>query len=204
MTDQNENNKFYLDKRKRGWLYSGIFFIVVLILFIVNNSGDGKEKGPYPPFYMEVSGKTVQLNDFTSKIVIIEFWATWDAQCRESVSSLVEIKNEFKDKGVEVIGISLDGVTRGGYTKADVPNFIEEFKINYPVVFGNETTAYQFGGIQSIPTSFILDREGFVIAKHEGLVSKRQYVDVIQTILANKHKSKELAKAPNFLLPAAN
>lgn len=133
-----------------------------------------------PDFKLEsTDGKTVKLSDYKGKIVVLDFWATWCGPCRRGVPDLVELQNEFK-KDVVVLGISLDKVSG---TDKDVKGFIKEYKINYPVIFGNEKTAMDYGNIQSIPTSFIIDRQGNVVDKHVGLVPKEAYVKKIKSLL---------------------
>jgi len=193
-----------MDKKHKNWLYSGIFMIVVILLFVVNNSNGVHEKGPYPPNYLESQTESLKLSDYKGKIVILDFWATWCPPCRKGIPDLIELKNEYKDKDVEIIGVSLDGITRGGQTAAKVEPFIEEYGINYPIIRGDEQIVYSFGGIRSIPTSYVIDKEGNVISRYEGLIPKSQYVKDIESILKGKHEVKENMKAPDFDLPLVN
>ena len=193
-----------MDKKHKNWIYSGIFMTVVILLFVVNNSNGVPEKGPYPPNYLESQTESLKLSDYKGKIVILDFWATWCPPCRKGIPDLIELKNEFKDKDVEIIGISLDGITRGGQTAANVEPFIEEYGINYPIIRGDEQIVYSFGGIRSIPTSYVIDKEGNVISRYEGLIPKSQYVKDIESILKGMHEVKENMKAPDFNLPLVN
>ena len=155
---------FGLNEKQRSRIYTILFFIVVIILFIINNSTDDTKQGPYPPNYSENQGEVLKLSDLKGKVVLIDFWATWCAPCREGIPDLVALKNEFKDKGVEIVGISVDALTRGGATAADVIPFINAYKVNYPVVRGDELVINAFGGIHTIPTSFLIDKEGRIVA----------------------------------------
>ena len=117
----NDNNivhdddiKMGLTKKQRSWVYTGFFFIVVIILFILNNTNGVAEQGPYPPHYQESQVETLSLSDLKGKVVILDFWATWCAPCRKGIPELVELKETYKDKEFEVVGISLDAITRGG------------------------------------------------------------------------------------------
>jgi len=193
-----------MDKKQKNWLYSGIFMTIVVLLFIVNNSNGVPEKGPYPPNYLESQTESLKLSDYQGKVVILDFWATWCPPCRKGIPDLIDLKNEFKNKDFEVIGVSLDGITRGGQTAANVEPFIEEYGINYPIIRGDEQIVYSFGGIRSIPTSYVIDKEGNVISRYEGLIPKSQYVKDIESILKGKHEVKENMKAPDFDLPLVN
>jgi len=198
---EDEDIKMGLSKKQRSWLYTGIFFTVVLILFVANNTNGVPEQGPYPPNYLETQSESLNLSELRGKVVILDFWATWCPPCRKGIPDLVELKEEYKDKDFEIVGISLDAITRGGATVNDVVPFMKEYKINYPIVRGNENLVYSFGNINSIPTLFILDKEGKVIERFEGLVSKDILVDKINSILNNTHDAKSATLAPDFSLP---
>ncbi|MCF8241248.1 MAG: TlpA family protein disulfide reductase [Melioribacteraceae bacterium] len=195
--------RFGLTKKQRSWLYTGIFFTVVLILFVINNSGGESEQGPYPPNYVRTTGETISLSDYEGKVVLLDFWATWCPPCRRGIPDLIDLKNTYGSQGFEVIGISMDGFTRGGRTKQDVVPFMEEFGINYPIVYGTPRIADLYGGVQSIPTSFIIDREGRVFSRHVGLVPKSTYEDEIKQLLSDNYIKDKLPTAPDFDLPAA-
>ncbi|MCB0747658.1 MAG: TlpA family protein disulfide reductase [Ignavibacteriales bacterium] len=202
---QNEpNKKFDLKNQKhRSYLYTGLFFAAVIFFFIINNTNGGPEEGPYPPNYNVDKSNLVNLSDFKGKVVILDFWATWCPPCRKGIPDLIEIKKELKEKGVEVVGISLDGFTRGGATKNDVIPFIKEYGINYPILVGDLNVAQQYGGIQSIPTSFVIDKEGYIVSYYQGLISKEQYLSDINKALSKDYVADKKYMAPEFSLPKA-
>jgi thiol-disulfide isomerase/thioredoxin len=125
-----------------------------------------------------LEGKEVKLSDYKGKVVIIDFWATWCPPCRKGIPDLVELQKEFKDKLV-VIGISLDQQN----TINDLAPFMKQYAINYPVVLGNEKVVRDYGNIQAIPTSFIIDQAGNIVDTHVGLVPKSTYTNKINQLL---------------------
>ena len=132
-----------------------------------------------PDFSLKsVDGKTIRLSDYKDKVVIVDFWATWCPPCRRGIPDLVSIQKEFKDKLV-IIGISLDGEK----TIKDVPEFVKSYGINYHIVYGDEKVVSAYGGIQSIPTAFVIDKKGNVVDRHIGLVSKEVYTNKIKELL---------------------
>ncbi len=204
-TQTEEKSKFSLQNPKhRSYLYTGLFIVAAIFFFIVNNTNGEPEQGPYPPNYNTVnSADLVNLSDFRGKVVVLDFWATWCPPCRKGIPDLIELKNEYKNSDVEVIGISLDSFTRGGATKNDVVPFIKDFGINYPIVIGDPEVAQQYGGINSIPTSFVIDKEGYIVSYYQGLIEKSQYHNDIKKALAADYKSDKKYAAPEFSLAKA-
>ncbi len=182
----------------KNYIYTGVFLTVALILFVVNNAGGEPEQGPYPPYYKKV--ETLKLSDYKGKVVILDFWATWCPPCRKGIPDLVELKKAYKDKGVEIIGLSLDAITHDGSTLRDVVPFMKSNSINYPIVKADNQVINNFGGISSIPTSFVLDKDGNVFASYVGFVEKSVYEADINKALSGKLDTKTLKKAPQFTL----
>ena len=204
-TQTDSKGKFSLQNPKhRSYLYTGLFVVAVIFFFIVNNTNGEPEEGPYPPNYNNVNSvENLNLSDYKGKVVVLDFWATWCPPCRKGIPDLIELKKEFKNADVEIIGISLDSFTRGGATKNDVIPFIKEYGINYPIVIGDPNVAQNYGGINSIPTSFVIDKEGFIVSYYQGLVEKSAYVKDIKKALAAGYKSDKTYIAPEFSLAEA-
>jgi thiol-disulfide isomerase/thioredoxin len=130
---------------------------------------------------LTLNGEEVKLTDYSDKIVILDFWATWCGPCRRGIPDLVSIQNEYKDE-VVVIGISLDQPS----TQRHIKPFIEQFGINYPIVLGTLDVVVAYGNIQAIPTSFIIDKKRNIVKKHVGLVPKATIVKEINSLLNQK------------------
>ena len=78
---------------------------------------------------------------------------------------------------------------------------MKEYGINYPIVYADLNVTSNYGGIRSIPTSFVIDKEGQVVSQYIGFVETNNYVKDIENVLKGKHDTK--GKAPNFKLPLA-
>ncbi len=99
------------------------------------------------------------------KVLLINFWATWCAPCREEIPTLIKLHDKYKAKGFTVIGISMDDGSR-----RLVRRFVTKSGITYPVAMGNSKTARAFGGVFGIPQSFLVDRQGRIVKSYMGLV----------------------------------
>jgi peroxiredoxin len=126
----------------------------------------------------DANGNPVNLADYRGKVVLVNFWATWCGPCEAEIPWFIEFEQKYKDRGFAVLGISMDD---DGW-KAVRP-YIASHKINYPIVIGSEVVSQQFGDIDSLPTSFVLDRQGRIATNHVGLVDKRDYQNEIVALL---------------------
>ena len=137
---------------------------------------------PAPDFMLHgSSGNHVHLADYRGKAVLVNFWATWCGPCRVEIPWFVEFDRSYRDRGFAVIGVSLDAE---GWSA--VRPFVEQKNVSYPVVLGDDRISQQYGGIDSLPTSFVLDRAGKIVAVHNGLVSKATYEADIQKALGGR------------------
>ena len=118
----------------------------------------------------DADGKSARLSDYRGKVVLLNFWATWCGPCKVEIPWFIEFERKHKDQGFAVVGISMD---EDGWQS--VKPFISEAGINYRVLMGDEAISGLYGGVDSLPTTFILDRDGRIAATHLGLVSKGTY-----------------------------
>jgi len=127
----------------------------------------------------DLDGKPVSLADFKGKVVVLDIWATWCPPCRAEIPHFIEIQNEYKDKGVTVVGMSVDSTG-----PADVAKFVKDNGMNYPIVMADEKTATAYGADQGIPFTIVIDKNGNVVSRHLGLTDKSVFEDDIKKTLA--------------------
>ena len=136
------------------------------------------KNGPAPAWELQdLDGKLVKSSDFKGKVVILNFWATWCPPCREEIPGFIELQKQYGEKGLVVVGVSLD---EGG--PAAVKRFAERFKVNYTVVRGDEKILNDFGGINALPTTFVIDKEGRIVGKHIGYAEQSFFERAIKTL----------------------
>ena len=126
----------------------------------------------------DLDGKPISLADFKGKVVILDFWATWCAPCRDEIPGFVELQKKFADQGLVVIGISLD--QEGA---AFVQRFVKQHGVTYPVVLGDPEVAAAYDGIDALPTTFIIDRAGKVVKGHRGFTEQAKFEADITPLL---------------------
>jgi peroxiredoxin len=139
-----------------------------------------KDRKPAPDFTLkDADGKTVHLSDYKGKVVLLDFWATWCGPCRIEIPWFMELQRKNKDKGFEVLGVAMDDE---GWEV--VKPFIADLGVNYRVVIGNDATAQAYGGIDALPTTFLIDKAGKIAAVHVGLdASKKDFEDGVEQLL---------------------
>jgi peroxiredoxin len=123
-------------------------------------------------------GVSHELSKYKGKVVLVNFWATWCGPCRAEIPDFVEAYSKYKGKGFEIIGISLD---QDGWTK--VTPFAKQNKINYPVVLGTEQVVENYGGIEAIPTTFLVDKNGTIVDKHVGTMTLKLLESKLKPLL---------------------
>jgi len=140
---------------------------------------DYKSIGLAPDFELtSLDGSTIKLSSLKGKVVLLDFWATWCPPCRKMIPELKKIYSKYKNKGVEVIGISMDEGSLG-----TIKSFVDNTGINYPVVRGDHALSKAYGYINAIPTSFIIDKAGVIRDKHTGFQSAEDMQAVIDNLL---------------------
>lgn len=131
------------------------------------NSGTKAATNLAPAFSMKnLAGEDVKLVDLKDKVVILNFWATWCGPCRSEIPAFIKFQEAYKERGVEVIGISLDD------EEADyVGKVAARFGINYQVLMGTQEVVEAYGPIKAIPMTVIIDRAGNLSSRHLGVMS---------------------------------
>jgi thiol-disulfide isomerase/thioredoxin len=133
---------------------------------------------PAPDFQLTgLDGKPVTLAGSKGKVVLLNFWATWCGPCLAEIPDLVELQKKYKDR-LQILGLVVDDEDLDAIKK-----FAARFGINYPVALATSDIRIQYGGIPALPTSFVLDSEGRVVQKHEGLRDPVLYEAEIRSLL---------------------
>ncbi len=126
-----------------------------------------------------VDGREVSAADFAGKVLVLDFWATWCPPCRAEIPGFIELQKKYEKDGLVIVGISVD---KGGVDL--VKKFIAENKINYTIVMADDMVADTFGGIEGIPTTFVIDRAGKIQFKKVGFEETAVFEARLKPLLA--------------------
>jgi len=126
--------------------------------------------------WRDLSGEPITLSDYRGKVVLVTYWTTTCGQCASEIAWFNEFQQRYRPQGFEVVGVSVD---LGG--AASVEPFMTSRSITYQVVLGDRNAGRT---ARSIPTTFILDRDGRIAARHVGYCSKRELESDIRAVLA--------------------
>jgi len=132
-----------------------------------------------PPFSLnDIDGNIVSSSRFLGKPTVINFFATWCPPCREEIPGFVEVYNKYRQGGFELVGISLDTDTKG-----NLPAFLMQNRVEYRILMGSPATARAFGGVNSIPTTFFVGKDGRIRNVHVGYMDKDTFEREVQKLL---------------------
>jgi thiol-disulfide isomerase/thioredoxin len=133
---------------------------------------------PMPAFLVnDLDGNPVSTAAWKGKVVFINFWATWCPPCRAEIPVLIDLANRYKDR-LQVVGVSVDDGD-----PAEVKQFAKQAGINYPIVMADRAIVAEYGGVAALPTLFVVNPDGNVVQKHEGLFSNALYEAEVRLLL---------------------
>jgi peroxiredoxin len=151
----------------------------------VATSGESSNRKAAANFSLaDANGVQVSLADYKGKVVLLNFWATWCGPCKIEIPWFMEFNKTYKDRGFAVLGVSLD---EDGWKS--VKPYLAEKKIDYTVVVGNDAVSKSYGDVDSLPTTFIIDRDGGIAFVHMGLVGKDTYQKEIRSLLGGEQRA---------------
>ena len=159
----------------------------------VPGSVAGPERGTTAPDFtlkvLDSHDKTMQLSSLKGKAVLLNFWATWCEPCKMEMPWLVELQKKYGPQGLQIVGVAMDDAGE----KA-ISDFSHKMGVNYPVLLGTEKVADMYGGLDGLPTTFFLDRNGKIVDRALGLESESLIEDSIKKSLGEAAASTASAK----------
>ena len=156
--------------------------VVLCLALTVGCSGSQTDTTPQnaPEFTLPSTvGDQVRLADHRGKVILLDFWATWCPPCRAAIPYLAKLQEEYRDDGLVVLSMNMD------QNRDDLDQFLAAQTVNYPVLLVDDTTRAAYGGVASIPQTFLIGRNGKIRQKHLGYDHKiaLQLEEKIQILL---------------------
>jgi len=165
---------------KRGFRH--IFQELVLaacILALAGGAFAAMDKGTAPDFSLPdiLQGKTYSLSQFKGKVVMVNFFTFFCMPCREEMPDLNKLYNEYKGKGFQTLGIGLSS------DPTQLRFLVKQIGLDYPVLAGNDKVSKDYGNVEIVPTTFIIDKQGNIAHKILGTRKKEDLAKMIEALL---------------------
>ena len=178
----------------------GIVIIVILILVVTGmivsskylvksqaggaSLATGNVAGKTAPDFelTSIDGKPVKLSDFKGKAVVLNFWATWCAPCKVEIPWFVDLQKQYGPQGLQIVGVNMDD----NPTIEKIGKFAREQGIDYTVLLGNDKVADEYGGVEALPTTFYIGRDGKIVTRAFGLIGHKEIEENIQNALKTR------------------
>jgi thiol-disulfide isomerase/thioredoxin len=169
---------------------TGLFLAVALIAGIAGfyfNRGslsspvvEGAAESLMLASFPDPSGKPQAMSQWRGKVLVVNFWATWCAPCREEIPALMKLQHKYADNGVQFVGIAMDHVPK-------VRDYANNMKIDYPLLIGAMETlglAKNLGNRAGVlPFTVVLSRAGRVVYTHVGALTEASLGEVLASLL---------------------
>jgi thiol-disulfide isomerase/thioredoxin len=126
----------------------------------------------------DIQGRSLRLSDYKGKVVLLNFWATWCPPCRAEMPDLIKMQREYRSRGLRVIGI-----TYPPETIREVRRFTGKLGVNYPVALGTKETRSLFDASETLPLTIVIDREGNILDRIEGILLPEEFEQKIKPLL---------------------
>jgi peroxiredoxin len=188
----------------RNWLVIGIMALALAVMvgYGIHNAHKGGSRGnfavanvngqPAPDFQLVdvATGKTVKLSDYRGKAVLLNFWATWCPPCKIEIPWFIDIQKQYANDGLVVLGVAMDDATQ-----QEIAKFAKDMGINYTILLGTEKVGNEYGGVEALPTTFYIGRDGKVVDRVFGLRSHGEVEQEVKAALNTKPASQSAQAA---------
>jgi thiol-disulfide isomerase/thioredoxin len=189
-------------KRQLGILMIAAVAVAIILILgvrrvhrtpVPKTAGAAQQDKTAPDFALEsLDGKTVHLSDFRGKAVLLNFWATWCEPCKIEMPWFVELQEQYGPDGLQIVGVSMDDEG-----PQEVAKFAKTMGVDYPILVGKESqtdaVASLYGGVQFLPVSIYIDREGKIVDKIFGLKGRSEIEDAIKKALGTSSPASKQA-----------
>ena len=158
--------------RKLSAVVLAVAVAVAVTAFACAPAQNEKEATPAPDFTItDLQGKTLSLSAYKGKVLVLNFWATWCPPCRAEIPDFIEAYTDLKDKGLEILGLSVDDLS-----PAALREWVQKAGLNYPVAMATEKIILDYEPGDFIPTTIVIDRGGRIRYRQSSMMDKESLV----------------------------
>jgi len=153
--------------------------VLLAALFLMAAAASGGAAASAPDFTLKgvQDGKEYKLSQFRGKVVLINFFTFFCGPCRQEMPHLSQMYQELQGKGFQALGIGLAS------TPEQLKQLTTQLGLSYPVLEGNDAVGKAYGGVDLVPLTFIIDRQGNIVQKVLGARSKADFEAMIKPLL---------------------
>lgn len=125
----------------------------------------------------DLNGNKVSLSSYKGRPLVVDFWATWCGPCKVEIPWFEKLHDQYAGQGLEIIGVSADDLDKDDPAKLftekrDIADFVAKMHMNYPILIDAESIENSYGGLDALPTTFFIDRNGKIVASTVGLAPR--------------------------------
>ena len=147
------------------------------ILAMAGSAGAAGKAAPDFTLPDILQGKNYSLSQFKGKVVMVNFFTFFCMPCREEMPDLNKLYNEYKGKGFQTLGIGLSS------DPTQLRFLVKQIGLDYPVLAGTDQVSKDYGNVEIVPTTFIIDKQGNVAHKILGTRKKEELAKMIEALL---------------------
>ena len=160
---------------------AGVLVSVCLLLLGCGSSGKSESAAAMAITLPDLDGNSINVSSYQGQVIMLNFWATWCPPCRQEIPDFIELQKELGPKGLAIIGVSLDQAE-----VSEISGISRDLKINYPVLYAGgqaDRIVKGLGDFSSIPTTFLIDRNGKIVSTITGARPKKFWQKEIGDLL---------------------
>lgn len=152
---------------RRGWMVLAVAALGAAGVWGGGSAARAVDEGTRAPEIglRDLDGNPVRMADLRNKVVIVDFWASWCAPCREELPVLERLYNRYKDQGLVIVGVNIDN------DESNMRRFLQRTPLSFPVVFDGEHQVAERYSPPRMPSSYIIDKRGMIRHVHAGFRS---------------------------------
>jgi cytochrome c biogenesis protein CcmG/thiol:disulfide interchange protein DsbE len=155
-----------------------IIIATALLMFTTAAHGQSAQQQAPPLTLKSIQGRVLSLSNYRGKVVLLNFWATWCPPCRAEMPDLIRMQREYGARGLQIIGITYPPEALG-----EVRRFVRKLKVDYPVAIGTKETKALFDESETLPLTIVIDREGNIVERIEGILLAEEFEQKIKPLL---------------------